>query len=106
MVFGTRPEAIKLPPVIRELRRHPDRVVCKVCVTAQHRQMLDQVLRLFGVVCRTTLRQAQGRPFGKLRTGDLNVMVDNQTPTQVASAVLARLERIKQAEEDRVGWKK
>ena len=35
-VFGTRPEAIKLAPVIRELRRHPDRVVCKVCVTAQH----------------------------------------------------------------------
>ena len=32
--FGTRPEAIKLAPVIRELRRHPDRVVCKVCVTA------------------------------------------------------------------------
>ena len=49
-VFGTRPEAIKLAPVIRELRRHPDRVVCKVCVTAQHRQMLDQVLRLFSIV--------------------------------------------------------
>ena len=89
-VFGTRPEAIKLAPVIRELRRHPDRVVCKVCVTAQHWQMLDQVLRLFGIV----------------PDYDLNVMVDNQTPTQVASAVLARLERIKQAEEDRVGWKK
>ena len=37
-VFGTRPEAIKLAPVIRELRRHPDRVVCKVCVTAQRRR--------------------------------------------------------------------
>ncbi len=49
-VFGTRPEAIKLAPVIRELRRHPDRAVCKVCVTAQHRQMLDQVLRLFSIV--------------------------------------------------------
>jgi len=36
--------------VIRELRRHPDRVVCKVCITAQHRQRLDQVLRLFGIV--------------------------------------------------------
>ncbi len=35
-VFGTRPEAIKLAPVIRELRRHPDWAVCKVCVTAQH----------------------------------------------------------------------
>jgi UDP-N-acetylglucosamine 2-epimerase len=36
-VFGTRPEAIKRAPVIWELRRHPDRAVCKVCVTAQHR---------------------------------------------------------------------
>jgi len=35
-VFGTRPEAIKLTPVMRELRQHPDRVVCKVCVTAHH----------------------------------------------------------------------
>jgi UDP-N-acetylglucosamine 2-epimerase (non-hydrolysing) len=35
-VSGTRPEANKLAPVIRELRRHPDRVACKVCVTAQH----------------------------------------------------------------------
>ena len=36
-VFGTRPDASRLAPVIRELRKHPDRVVCKVCVTAQHR---------------------------------------------------------------------
>jgi UDP-N-acetylglucosamine 2-epimerase (non-hydrolysing) len=49
-VFGTRPEAIKLAPVIRELRRHPDQITSKVCVTAQHRQMLDQVLSLFGIV--------------------------------------------------------
>jgi hypothetical protein len=49
-VFGTRPEAIKLAPVIRELRKHPDRVMCKVCVTTQHRQMLDQVLCLFDLV--------------------------------------------------------
>jgi UDP-N-acetylglucosamine 2-epimerase (non-hydrolysing) len=63
-------------PVIRELRRHPDRVVCKVCVTAQYRQMR----------------------FGKLRAGNLNAMEDNQSPTQVASTVLARLEPIPQAE--------
>ena len=49
-VFGTRLEAIKLAPVIRELRKHPDRSGCKVCVTAQHRQMLDQVLHLFDIV--------------------------------------------------------
>jgi len=82
VVFGTRPEAIKLAPVIRELResvqaRSRDLAV-KVCVTAQHREMLDQVLRLFEIV----------------PDFDLNVMEENQTPTQVASCVLARLEPI------------
>ena len=82
-VFGTRPEAIKLAPVIRELqRRSADRIQSVVCVTAQHRQMLDQVLQLFRIV----------------PDYDLEVMKDNQTPAQVASAVLARLEPILQAE--------
>ncbi len=45
-VFGTRPEAIKLAPVVRELSGHPD-VECKICVTGQHREMLAQVLDLF-----------------------------------------------------------
>ncbi|MBU1749148.1 MAG: UDP-N-acetylglucosamine 2-epimerase (non-hydrolyzing) [Chloroflexi bacterium] len=49
-VFGTRPEAVKLAPVILDLRQHPDRLRTVVCVTAQHRQMLDQVLRLFDIV--------------------------------------------------------
>ena len=47
-VFGTRPEAIKLAPVIKELERHPE-IVSRVCVTAQHREMLDQVLELFEI---------------------------------------------------------
>jgi len=47
-VFGTRPEAIKFAPVIKELEKHPD-IVSQVCVTAQHREMLDQVLKLFGI---------------------------------------------------------
>jgi UDP-N-acetylglucosamine 2-epimerase (non-hydrolysing) len=47
-IFGTRPEAIKLAPVIKELGKHPE-VVSRVCVTAQHREMLDQVLRLFDI---------------------------------------------------------
>src|SRR5215216_1596274 len=81
-VFGTRPEAVKLGPVIRELARHPARVTSRVCVTAQHREMLDQVLRVFDI-----------HP-----EYDLDVMSDNQTPTQVASAVLARLEPIFQHE--------
>lgn len=48
-VFGTRPEAIKMAPVISELNKHPERFRSAVCVTAQHRQMLDQVLNLFGI---------------------------------------------------------
>ena len=49
-IFGTRPEAIKMAPVIKELARHPNQIVSRVCVTAQHREMLDQVLNLFGIV--------------------------------------------------------
>ena len=49
VVFGTRPEAIKLCPLVLELRRHGADFKTTVCVTAQHRQMLDQVLDLFGV---------------------------------------------------------
>lgn len=48
-VFGTRPEAIKMAPLVRALKRHPEFDVT-VCVTAQHRQMLDQVLSLFDIV--------------------------------------------------------
>ncbi len=48
-IFGTRPEAIKLAPLILELNRFTDRFNVRVCVTAQHRQMLDQVLSLFRI---------------------------------------------------------
>jgi UDP-N-acetylglucosamine 2-epimerase (non-hydrolysing) len=46
-IFGTRPEAIKVAPVIGKLKRHPERFQSLVCVTAQHREMFDQVLNLF-----------------------------------------------------------
>jgi len=85
-VFGTRPEAIKMAPVVRELQKRPDQVKSVVCVTAQHRQMLDQVLRLFGIA----------------PDYDLNVMQDNQSPSQVASAVLTRLEPI--LRQERPDW--
>jgi len=78
VVFGTRPEAIKMAPVIGELKKYPDKIECKVCVTAQHREMLDQVLRMFNI-----------EP-----DYDLKIMENNQTPTQVAFSVLARLEPI------------
>lgn len=81
-VFGTRPEAIKMAPVIRALESRPDKIISRVCVTAQHRQMLDQVLILFGI-----------RP-----DYDLDIMQQSQSPTQVAAAVLQKLEPILVAE--------
>ncbi len=50
LVFGTRPEAIKMAPLVQEFRKHPDQYETLVCVTGQHREMLDQVLNIFGIV--------------------------------------------------------
>ncbi len=80
-VFGTRPEAIKMAPVIQAMEGRPDQFVSRVCVTAQHRQMLDQVLALFRI-----------RP-----DYDLDIMQQGQSPTQVAAAVLQKLEPILKA---------
>jgi UDP-N-acetylglucosamine 2-epimerase (non-hydrolysing) len=82
-VFGTRPEAIKLAPVIRELARHPETFTSKLCVTAQHRQMLDQVLTLFAL-----------EP-----DYDLDVMQAGQSPLQVLRVILERLEPLLSAEQ-------
>lgn len=82
-IIGTRPEAIKMAPIIKELERHPGRIVSRVCVTAQHRQMLDQVLALFGI----------------LPDHDLDVMAAGQSPTRVAAVVLTKLEAVLQAEQ-------
>ncbi len=49
IVFGTRPEAIKMAPVVKEFQKYPDEFETKVCVTAQHREMLDQVLEFFEI---------------------------------------------------------
>ena len=81
-VFGTRPEAIKLAPVIRELERRPDAFASRVCVTAQHREMLDQMLGLFGI-----------RP-----DYDLDVMRHDQSLTDVTVAVLAGMRRVFETE--------
>ena len=78
LIFGTRPEAIKLCPVIRSLREHPSHFQVKVCVTAQHREMLDQVLEAFAV-----------RP-----DHDLDLMLPGQTLFQSTSRILAGLERV------------
>ncbi|MDG1330405.1 MAG: UDP-N-acetylglucosamine 2-epimerase (non-hydrolyzing) [Flavobacteriaceae bacterium] len=49
LIFGTRPEAIKMAPLIKEFQKHPDVFETKVCVTAQHREMLDQILDFFDI---------------------------------------------------------
>lgn len=49
LVFGTRPEAIKMAPLVKEFQKHPDTFETVVCVTGQHREMLDQVLRIFDI---------------------------------------------------------
>ena len=49
IVFGTRPEAIKMAPLVKEFQKHLDVFETKVCVTAQHREMLDQVLDFFEI---------------------------------------------------------
>ncbi len=77
-IFGTRPEAIKLCPVIRHLRSRPDQFDVRVCVTGQHRHMLDQVLTAFDV-----------KP-----DWDLDVMAPGQTLFQSTSRILARLEPV------------
>jgi len=82
-IMGTRPESIKMAPVVRALKEHPKGIESRVCVTAQHRQMLDQVLDLFGIT----------------PDYDLDVMRPGQSPTQVAVAVMAGLEPILRQEQ-------
>ncbi|HPF01019.1 MAG TPA: UDP-N-acetylglucosamine 2-epimerase (non-hydrolyzing) [Bacteroidales bacterium] len=72
LVFGTRPEAIKMAPLVAEFRKHPEFFDTLVCVTAQHREMLDQVLELFDIV----------------PDHDLNIMHEGQDLTDVTSRVL------------------
>jgi UDP-N-acetylglucosamine 2-epimerase (non-hydrolysing) len=81
-VFGTRPEAIKLCPVILHLRGQPADFQVRVCVTAQHRELLDQVLEAFGVV----------------PDHDLGLMSPNQTLFQSTARILAGLEPVLEAE--------
>ncbi len=80
-VFGTRPEAIKMAPLVHELRQYEE-LEPFVCVTAQHRQMLDQVLEIFSVT----------------PDADLNVMKDRQTLTQITTRVLEGLDEVMKAE--------
>lgn len=81
-VFGTRPEAIKMAPLIRVLDKAPE-FDCRVCVTGQHREMLDQVLKLFEIV----------------PDYDFDLMKPGQTLCGVSSNVLSRMEKVLDDEE-------
>ena len=80
-IFGTRPDAVKMAPLVRELERHPE-IKPVVCVTAQHRQMLDQVLDIFRI-----------KP-----DIDLDIMLQKQTLEQVAARTLDRLSDVLEKE--------
>ena len=72
LVFGTRPEAIKMAPLVKKLQAEPDEFQTIVCVTGQHREMLDQVLRLFDIT----------------PDYDLNIMKPNQDLYDITSRIL------------------
>ena len=76
-VFGTRPDTIKMAPVVRALQSHPD-IDARVCVTAQHRQMLDDLLEFFAIV----------------PDYDLNVMSEDQSLTEITTRVLIGMEPV------------
>jgi UDP-N-acetylglucosamine 2-epimerase (non-hydrolysing) len=85
MVFGTRPEAIKMAPLVKAFQRTPDYFETLVCVTGQHREMLDQVLRLFEIV----------------PDYDLNIMKNGQDLYDITSRVLTGMgELLKSAKPD------
>ena len=77
LVFGTRPEAIKMCPLVLELKRRPG-IETIVCITAQHRQMLDQVLGTFGVI----------------PDYDLNIMKDRQTLFDITTNILGSIREV------------
>lgn len=78
VVFGTRPEAIKMAPVIKELEKYPEEFEVQTIVTAQHREMLDQVLKVFGI-----------KP-----NVDLNIMKKDQSLSDITTHVLKGLEEV------------
>lgn len=78
LVFGTRPEAIKMAPLVKALQKDTEHFETKVCVTAQHRQMLDQVLEVFDIVPEY----------------DLNIMAPNQDLYDITAKVLLGLREV------------
>lgn len=108
-IFGTRPEAVKMAPVVKELQNHPDQVETCVCITAQHREMLDQVLSIFNITPDIDLNlmkpdQSLANMAARIFT-DLDpvlkdyqpdwILVQGDTTTVMAAALLGYYNRIK-----------
>ena len=77
LVYGTRPEAIKMCPLVNELKKRKG-IKTVVCVTGQHRQMLDQVLETFGII----------------PDYDLSIMKDGQTLFDITTGILEKIKRV------------
>ena len=83
LIFGTRPEAIKMAPLVKEFQKYPEEFQTLVCVTGQHREMLDQVLRIFDII----------------PDYDLNIMKQGQDLYDVTARVLIELRDILKKEQ-------
>ena len=108
MVFGTRPEAIKMAPLVKQFHCYPDIFNLKVCVTGQHREMLDQVLRIFDITPDYDLNiMKQGQDLYDITIGVLQgmkivlqqckpdvVLVHGDTTTSTAAALAAYYQQI------------
>jgi UDP-N-acetylglucosamine 2-epimerase (non-hydrolysing) len=82
IVFGTRPETIKVAPIISEMKKFSDKIICQTCITGQHRQMVEPLLRIFNI-----------EP-----DFDLDIMRENQTLEYITTSVINKVSVIIKAE--------
>ena len=82
IVFGTRPETIKVAPIIKELKRFSNKFICQTCITGQHRQMVEPLLKIFNIKA----------------DFDLDIMRSNQTLEYITTSVLNKVSELIKAE--------
>lgn len=82
IVFGTRPETIKVAPIIKELKRYSNKFICQTCITGQHRQMVEPLLKIFSI-----------KP-----DFDLGIMRNNQTLEYITTTVVNKVSELIKAE--------
>ncbi len=82
IVFGTRPETIKMAPIVTEMKKFPDKIICQTCITGQHRQMVESLLKIFDI-----------EP-----DFDLDIMRENQSLEYITTSVINKVSDIIKAE--------